>query len=97
VICDTRDFGVRRRVCAENWHALRADGQTTDRRLCNADAAIAHPEPDVATFMQVTRLTIDQGHNALGLRFGEPQVMALLAALAGFGQLVARGTNRQLT
>jgi hypothetical protein len=97
VICDTRDFGIGRRVCAENWHALRAVGESANRRLCDAEAAAAHPAPDVATFLQVTRPTIDEGHYTPGLRFGEPRVMALLAALTGFCHLVAGFTNAQLT
>lgn len=61
-------------------------------------AAAAHPAPDVATFLQVTRPTIDdEGSYAPGLRFGEPRVMALLAALAGFCHVVAGFTNAQLT
>ncbi|MDP8928330.1 MAG: hypothetical protein M3O70_07070 [Actinomycetota bacterium] len=36
VICDTRDFGIGRRVCADNWHALRAVGDNANRRLCDA-------------------------------------------------------------
>jgi len=96
VICDTRDFGVGRRVCAENWHALRAVGESANRRLCDAEAAAAHPAPDVVTFLEVTRPTIDDGLYAPGLRFGEPRVMALLAALAGFSHLVAGFTNHQL-
>ena len=83
VICDTHDFGIGRRVCAENWHALRAVGDSANRRLCDAEAAAARPAPDVATFLEVTRPTIDEGHYRPGLRFGEPRVMALLAALAG--------------
>jgi hypothetical protein len=97
VICDTRDFGIGRRVCAENFHALRAVGESANRRLCDAEAAAAHPAPDVATFLQVTRPTIDEGHYAPGLRFGEPRVMAVLAALAGFCHLVVGFTNGQLT
>ncbi|MFP5375844.1 MAG: hypothetical protein ACLGIO_03550 [Acidimicrobiia bacterium] len=97
VICDTRDFGIGRRVCAENWHALRAVGEAANRRLCDAEAAAAHPAPDVATFLQVTRPTITEGHYSPGLRFGEPRVMALLAALAGFSHLIAGFTNGQLT
>lgn len=96
VICDTRDFGVGRRVCADNWHALRAVGESANRRLCDAEAAAARPAPDVATFLEVTRPTITEGHYVPGLRFGEPRVMALLGVLASFGHLVAGFTNRQL-
>lgn len=96
VICNTRDFGVGRRVCAHNWHALRAVGESANARLCEAEAAAARPAPDVATFLEVTRPSITEGHYAPGLRFGEPRVMALLGALASFASLVAGFTNRQL-
>jgi hypothetical protein len=47
VICNTDDFGIGRRVCAQNWYALRAVGQSANRRLCDAEAADAQPAPDV--------------------------------------------------
>jgi hypothetical protein len=56
VICDTGDFGIGRRVCLQNWNALRAVGQSANRSLCDAEAADAQSAPDVATFCQVTRL-----------------------------------------
>ena len=55
VICNTRDFGIGRRVTAENWKALRAVGEHANQRLCDAQAADARPAPDVATFTEVTR------------------------------------------
>src|SRR6476646_9578468 len=55
VICNTRDFGICRRVTADNWKALRAVGEQANQRLCDAQAADARPAPDVATFTQVTR------------------------------------------
>jgi hypothetical protein len=79
VICDTGDFGVGRRVCAQNWNALRAVGESANRRLCDAEAADAQPAPDVATFCRVTRpSTNDDGLYAAALRFGEQRVMAIL-------------------
>jgi hypothetical protein len=97
VICDTGDFGVGRRVCAQNWNALRAVGQSANRCLCDAEAADAQPAPDVATFCQVTRpSTTGDGLYAAGLRFGEQRVMAILAALVAFCYLIRGFTNRQL-
>jgi hypothetical protein len=55
VVSDTRDFGVGRRVTAENWKALRAVGEKANQRLCDAQASHARPAPDVAAFTQVTR------------------------------------------
>jgi hypothetical protein len=97
VICDTGDFDIGRRVCAQNWNALRAVGESANRCLCDAEAADAQPAPDVATFCQVTRpSTTDDGLYAPGLRFGEQRVMAILAALVGFCFLIRGFTNRQL-
>jgi hypothetical protein len=97
VICDTRDFGIGRRVTSDNWRALRVVGEQANRRLCDAQAADARPAPDVVTLQQVTRpsLTPD-GLHAPGMRFGDPRVMAVLAALVGFCHLVAGFSNRQL-
>jgi len=55
VICDTHDFGIRRRVNAQNWAALRAVGQQANQRLCDAQAADTRPAPDVVTLAAVTR------------------------------------------
>jgi len=97
VICDTRDFGIGRRVCAENWHALRAVGESTNRRLCDAEAADALPAPDVATLQRVTRpSTTDGGLYASGLRSADPRAMAVLAALVAFSNLVRGFTNAHL-
>ena len=64
VVCNTRDFGIGRRVTAENWKALRAVGEQANQRLCDAQAADARPAPDVATFTQVTRPSQIDGQHA---------------------------------
>jgi hypothetical protein len=97
LIGDTRDFGIGRSVCPKNWSALRAVGEAANTRLCDAQAADAHPAPDVVTFSEVTRPSqTPDGLSARGLRFGDPRVMALLAALVGHGYLIAGFTNRAL-
>jgi hypothetical protein len=97
VICDTRDFGIGRRVCVQNWNALRAVGEAANWRLCNAEAQDAMPAPDVVTLQRVTRPSqTPDGLYAPGLRFGDPRVVAVLAALVGFCYLVEGFTNRQL-
>ena len=55
VICNSYDFGVGRRVCARNWYALWAVGESANRRLCDAEAADARPAPDVLTFQEVSQ------------------------------------------
>ncbi len=97
VICDSRDFGVGRRVCAQNWFALRAVGESANRRLCDAEASDARPAPDVLTFQQVSRPTKNpNGLHASGLRFGDPRVMAVFASLVAFSCLVNGFDNRRL-
>jgi len=97
VICDTRDFGVGRRVTYENWNGLRAAGETASQRLCDAEAASAQPAPDVATLARVTRPSVTgDGQHAPALRFGDARVMALMAATAGFCHLIAGFDNRAL-
>lgn len=97
VISNSKDFDVGRQVCAKNWNALRAAGESVNQRLCEAEAADAQPAPDVRTFDYVTRpSTNEAGLYTTGLRFGEPRVMAVLNALVGFAYLVAGFANRQL-
>ena len=97
VICNTRDFGIGRRVSAENWNALRAVGESANRRLCDAEARDAMPAPDVGTFDEVTRpSTNDDGLHAAGLRFGDRRVMAVLASLVRFSYVVQGFTNGQM-
>jgi len=94
VICDTRDFGIGRRVCTRNWNALRAVGESANRRLSDAEAQDAMPAPDVVTFQRVTRPSLTQdGLHSPGLRFGDPRVAALFAALVGFCFLLPGFTN----
>jgi hypothetical protein len=97
VIADTRDFGIGRRVCADNWRALRSVGENANRRLCDAQAEDARPAPDVVTFAQVTRPSnTPDGLHAPALCFGDPRVMTILAALLLFCHVVAGFRNRDL-
>ena len=97
VIGDTRDFDIGRRVCAMNWTALRAVGDSANRRLCDAEAQTARPAPDVVTLTHVTRpSTTTDGLHAPALCFGDPRVMALLAALVLFTHALHGFDNRQL-
>lgn len=96
VIADTRDFGIGRRVCAKNWRALRAVGDSANQRLCDAQAADAKPAPDVVTLARVTRPTTESGLHAPALCFGDPRVMALFTVLLLWQHLVVGFRNRQL-
>jgi hypothetical protein len=98
VICDTRDFGIGRKVNAENWHALYVVGQQANRRLCDAQASDAVPAPDTVTLEQVTCPSdTPDGLHAPGLRFGDRRVMALMSAVIGFTHLIAGFDNPALT
>jgi DNA-binding HxlR family transcriptional regulator len=97
VICDTRDFGVGRRLTYENWNTLRDVGEHASQRLCDAEAAGALPAPDVATHNQVTRPSAtSEGQHAPALRSGDDRVMALMAAITGFCHLITGFDNRTL-
>lgn len=97
VICDTRDFGIGRRVKRDNWQALRAVGDQANQRLCDAQASDARPAPDVATFAAVVGAsTTADGQHAPGLRFGDARVMAVLAAVVGFVHLLAGFDNHAM-
>lgn len=88
---------ILRRVSVENWNALRAVGETANRRLCDAEARDARSAPDVVTFQRVTRpSTNEDGLHSPGHRFGDPRVTAVFSALVGFCFLLTGFTNRQL-
>jgi hypothetical protein len=94
---DTYDFGIGRLVNRANWKALRSIGQSADSRLCDALASDAAPAPDVVTFQQVTRpSTTPDGLHAPGLRFGDPRVMATLAATCRFAHVFTGFSNHDL-
>jgi hypothetical protein len=96
-ISNIRDFGIGRRVNAENWRALRGVGQAANQRLCDAQAQDAQPAPDVVTVNRVTRPSKNaDGLHAPALCFGDPRVMALLTALVSFSHLLAGFRNAQL-
>ena len=97
VICNTRDFGVGRRVNRDNWRALRAVGDQANQRLCDAQASDARPAPDVAALTAVVGpSTTEDGQHAPALRFGDARVMAVLAALVGFVHLMAGFDNHAM-
>src|SRR6266536_105826 len=74
-----------------------AVGDSANQRLCDAQAQDAAPAPDVVTLTQVTRPTkTPDGLHAPALCFGDPRVMALLAALVGFRHVLVGFQNRQL-
>ncbi|MDP9441043.1 MAG: hypothetical protein M3P34_02430 [Actinomycetota bacterium] len=91
------DFGVKRRLCADNWRALRSVGAAINARFLAAIGEGAPPAPDATTLAAVVLpSSTDDGLRAPGLRFGDPRVMALLASLASFTHVVGGLTNAGL-
>jgi hypothetical protein len=96
------DFGIRRRLCATNWNALRHVGIDTNARFLAALGEGQSRPPDPATLQAVVLPSVTHdGLRAPGLRFGDPRAMALLASTAAFDHVVGGLTNaglcRQMT
>jgi len=96
-INDPGDFGVGRRLTADNWRALRRIGVDTNRRFLAALGEGEHRPPDATTLEAVVLpSTTNDGLRAPGLRFGDPRVMALLASIACFAHVVGGLNNAGL-
>ena len=93
---DTRDFGIGRRLTAENWDALVQVGHQVNQRFLDHQLAACQCAPDATTLQRVVLPSIEDGLATPGLRFGEPRTMALLACLCCFQHLFAGLTNRSL-
>lgn len=92
IVNDTRDFDIGRRL--QNLEALRRVGFRTNRRLLQVqrighDCAIGE-----TAFRRIQNPVIVDEQRAAGLRFGDPRVLALLAALITF-RLLPRGFSNQ--
>ena len=61
VICDTGDFGVGRRVCAQNWNALRGVGESANRGITAETAAAFTWNIDVAAYFGTRIGSVDSG------------------------------------
>ncbi len=89
-------FDLRKTLNAENWRALRRVGEQVNDRFLAALGEGSAGLPDVATLQAIVLPTIHNGQRAPGLRFGEPRVMALFAAIASFEHVTRGLTNRGL-
>ena len=78
-INDTRDFEIGKRLC--NLPALRKVGFSANRRLLDAQTISHDPIIGDTVFHQISQPVIVNGQRAAGLRFGDPRVHALLAAV----------------
>ena len=93
-INDSRDFGIGKRLC--NLPALREVGFSANRRLLAAERINHDPTIGEEVFTSVAHPAIIDGQRVPALRFGDPRVHALLAAIA-VARLQPDGfTNRHL-
>lgn len=93
-INDTRDFGIGKRL--HNLPALREVGFSANRRLLAVQRISHDPTDGQAAFEHVTRPLDLDGRRVAGLRFTDPRVHALLAALVVFRLLPNGFANRDL-
>ena len=92
---DTRDFGVGRDL--HNLDHLRRIGRNANRRLLTVQRLSHNCTIGSGTFVRIVLPATDEnGQRRPGLRFGEPRVMALLAALCLHLHLPNGFTNRTL-
>jgi hypothetical protein len=93
-INDTRDFRIGKRLC--NLPALREVGFSANRRLLHAQTISHDPTIGDTVFTTITQPVNIDGQRVAGLRFGDPRVHALLAAIAVSRSQPAGLVNRDL-
>jgi hypothetical protein len=94
---DTRDFGIGRLLTDANWQALLQLGHEVNERLLDAQLRACACAPDATTLERVVLPSrTSEGLPAPALRFGDPRVQALLAALCAFPHLLEGVSNRSL-
>ena len=94
VVNNTYDFAIGRRLC--NLDDLKQVGFTANRRLLRVQR-LSHDCPlGVHSFEQLHRPAVVDDRRVSALRFGDPRVQALLAALLIFRLLPMGFANREL-
>ena len=93
-INDSYDFGIGRRLC--NLPALREVGFSANRRLLDAERLSHDPAVGEHVFSSIAQPTVIDDQRAPALRFGDPRVHALLAAITVFRMQPRGFTNRDL-
>ncbi len=82
-INDPLDFGVRKDL--SHWAYLREVGSKINQRLLETERVSQDCRLSADSFARVSEpTTTETGQRAPGLRFGQPRVMALFAALSRF-------------
>jgi hypothetical protein len=93
-INDPGDFAIGKRL--HNLSALRQVGFQANRRLLDVQRISHDPSTGADAFARVTSPVVVDGQRAPALRFADPRVQALLAAVVVF-RLLPRGfSNRDL-
>lgn len=93
-INDSYDFGIGRRLC--NLPKLREVGFSANRRLLDVQRLSHDPSIGDQVFNSIAQPTVIDEQRVPALRFGDPRVHALLAAISVFN-LQPRGfRNRDL-
>jgi hypothetical protein len=95
-INNATDFDLKKTLNASNWRALRQTGARINARFLAALGEHEPGLPDSATLTAVVLPSLHAGQRAPGLRFGDPRVTALLAALCLFDHLWHGLTNASL-
>jgi len=89
------DFGVGKDL--SNWNYLRKLGAAINHRLLNAERISQDCLLSAQGFFRVTEPTVaPSGQRAPGLRFGQPRVMALFAALSRFATAINGFRHRDI-
>lgn len=83
-INNTRDFQLKRSLTRENLAALRRIGFHANRRLLDVERVSHDCTIGATVFAQLNRPAIVQAQRASALRFADPRVQALFAALITF-------------
>ena len=94
VINNTYDFDVGRRL--HNLENLTGVGFAANRRLLRVQRVSHDAAVGANVLEELNRPRVVDGQRASALRFADPRVQALLAAIASFRLLPAGFTNRQL-
>jgi len=93
-INNTRDFGIGKRL--HNLPALREVGFNANRRLLDVQRISHDPTIGDVAFNHIARPIVDDYQRVPALRFGDPRVHALFAAIVVFRLLHDGFANRDL-
>lgn len=93
-INDSNDFGIGRRLC--NLPKLRRIGFAANRRLLHAQRLSHDPIIGDTAFDQLAKPIVVDDQRAAALRFGDPRVHALFAAIVVFRLQFNGFRNRDL-